>query len=109
MSQIKPLAMNQRVLTWTCICPIDVNTNKRKKLLFIIFTCAIYLSIICGLASSYAFLVAHLSTDLEEAFYALLQITVFAGLIYVQLIAFILRHKITAFLGTLSEIYESSK
>lgn len=106
--QIKPLATNQRVLTWICVCPVESTTSKNTKLLCIMFTITLYLIILIAFASSFVFFIENISIDMEKSFYALLQLIVFTGQAYVLMSIFISRHKITAFIKTLSDIYETS-
>lgn len=106
---IKPLATIHRVLTWICVCQADKNTSKWKKFCFIIITCILFVTIFFSFATSYVFFTNTVSTDLEEALYALLQVFAFAGLAYVVTSAVILRQKFEVFLKSLSEIYQSSK
>lgn len=105
--QIKPLTTNARVLTWICICPVEANTSKKRKLTYIIFTFTLFLTVLTTFISSYVFFKENFSNDIEKSFYALLQLIVYLGLTYVILSIFLSRHKITAFLKTLSDIYEA--
>lgn len=104
-----PLPTNQRVLTWLCVRPMDADENQWKKLFYIAFTITFLTIDLTGLFSSIAFFLINISIDLEESLYALFQISAFLGLTYMCIVAFLLRYKITAFLGTLSQIYDARK
>lgn len=104
-----PLPTNQRVLTWLCIRPMNTDENRWKKLFYIMFSITFVSMDLTGLFSSVAFFLINISTDLEESLYALFQISAFSGLTYMCIVAFLLRNEITAFLGTLSQIYDARK
>lgn len=103
---MKPLETNQQILTFLCIFP---TTNKCKRRIYIVLSVFLLVIEICGLASSATFVLNHISTDLEEAIYAIFQVAAFSGLIYMIIVTIILRNKIIDFFRTLSKICETSK
>ena len=73
------------------------------------YTFFIFASNLGGLVSSYVYFSKNVSTDLEEALYALLQVVAFVGLFYIITTAILLRRKFTKFLNTLTNICEASE
>lgn len=109
MNKMKPLATNQRVLTWLCVCPFDLNTNLCQKAFYIISTALLFASEVGAFVSSIIFFVENISNDLEGSLYAVFQFVAFTGLIYMSIMAFILRDRINMFLESLATIYQESK
>lgn len=105
---MKPLVTNKNVLTWLCILPAQEQTNKRMKLIYIAFTFTLSITCFCGLASSLAFMMEYLSTNLENCLYALFQVAADASAFYMVMVALFLRHKMAALFDNLSEIYNKS-
>lgn len=106
--EMGPLATNQRVLTWLCICPFDQDASIWKKSFFIILTLFLFTFEVSSWVSSIIFFVTNVSVDLENCLYAVFQIAATSGLIYMWMVAFISRKRINQFLGTLANIYDES-
>lgn len=106
---MEPIASNRRVLTWLCLCPFDPSTSTWKRAFFVISTIFLFASEVGAFISSIIFFVKNVSNDLEGSLYAVFQFVAFTGLIYMSIVAFILRKRINMFLGTLSTIYEESE
>lgn len=88
---------------------MDTGESLWKKLFYVTFSLTFFSANLSGLLSSVAFFVENISTNLEESLYAFFQISAFSGLTYMCIVAFLLRSRITAFLGTLSKIYDTCK
>lgn len=106
---MKPLEMNRRVLTWLCVYPASENTSKSTKTLYVIFTLIILSGNLIGLGLSIDYFLKSASTDLEDSLYALFQILATAKMSYTMIVAYFLRHRITAIFVSLSDIYDASK
>lgn len=107
--RIAPLQTTRCVLTWLYLYPADQNTNKWKKLAYIIVSLIVFIVNVCGLAASVAFFMKFVSTDLEESIYALFQITGILPQIASMLVAFALRQKIFVIFEKLTTIYIECK
>lgn len=106
---MKPLTVHRQMLTWLSICPPEANATLMKKYLYIIFT-VLDIIIVFGVTSaSLVYFVKMVLIDLQESLYALLQIVVYFGIIYVIFVAILLRHKISGIFDKLSLIYETCK
>lgn len=129
--QTMPLKTNRQMLAWLWILP---TTSKWKKVSYIIFSFILFTSNVGALVTSYVYFAKNLSTDLEEALYAMLQVkailffffrfmavemklfslqwnqvAAFFGLNYMIITAFIFRHEFGKIIKTLTKIYETSK
>lgn len=62
-----------------------------------------------GLIASVIYFWNNVRLDLEPSLYALFQTIGTSGVTYMCIVAFFMRHKITALLGTLSTIYDTRK
>lgn len=76
---MKPLATHERVLTWLCICPAEDGTSKWMISLYIIFISIAFVFEVSILVSSYVYFLKNMSDNLEEALYALAQISGFGN------------------------------
>lgn len=108
-SEMNPLATNQRVLTWLCICPFDRDTRIWQKTLCVILTLFLFTFIFSLLVSSIVFFVQNVSIDFESCLYAVFQIAGISGLIDEWSVAFILRKRVHLLFGSLAKIYEESE
>lgn len=104
-----PLAAHRQVWTWCCVYPIDENSSKWQKFIYIIFTLTIFLAIISVVPVSVAYIIRYMSDDPKGSLHALLQISAYTGISYVAINAFIVRLKIIAIFDGLSNIYEKSE
>lgn len=105
-SRVKPLGMNQRVLTWLCIHHSSANVG--RKLINIIFSIICLSFEICGTAGSIVYFMSVIAIDLNETFYALFQIVAVSGVIYMYLVALLQRKKISTFIESLNQIFAAS-
>lgn len=91
------------------MCSVDKTQDPRKKILYF-FCFLLVLSVnVAALIAATKFALKFFSTDLEECLYAFFQISAIAGIVYVMLAAFLLRHKISTIFIQLSDIYAASK
>lgn len=107
-SKMKPLLKISEVFQWFCM--FDTNNDiKSKRITYFIFTSTGFIATIILLAASMTFFSEYVRIDLEEALYALCQIAVHSGVLYVFIVAFILRRRIFTIFESLSKIYELSE
>lgn len=106
---MKPLVTTKKFLTWLCICPLDENSNKSKKLFCIAFSVIFIGNQVVAFAGSLTFFLKYVSIDLEVCLYALFQLAAEVGVMYMIIVAFIHRFKIAALFENLSKIYDESK
>lgn len=106
---MKPLVTTTLVCRWFCICAPEDNSTTSKKIAYILLTSIAFVVTLALVAASMTFFMKNVSNDLEEALYALCQIVVHSGLLYVIIVAFFLRHKIRVIFNSLAEIYDASK
>lgn len=103
---MKPFFTTQRVLVWFVVCPADKNSNRWKKIAYHIFTLVTFFSI---LFAYFAYFVKFKSIHLDTSLYAVLMSIFVSGLIFLSMVMFAYRHKISNLMNKLSDIYNSSK
>lgn len=106
---MEPLITNHRVSIWLCICPADENTSKLKKILHRMFSGFCVISMICTFIASLIFALKNTSAKIEESLFAMLQIVTISAMIYMLVVASILRRKIANIFKSLSDICRASK
>lgn len=105
---MKALETIQQVFVWLCICPVDENSPKAKKLVCIALSGIVLAIIATMVIGSTAFVMQYASDDLERSLYAFYQIFGWAPIFYMFVVALVLRHKINALFGELSIIYDTA-
>lgn len=106
---MEPLKTNRQVLIWLCICPPKKDTRLNDKWCHAIFSWIIFTLNFCACLLPVLFFIKCISTDLESSLFALFQIFATANVIYMTIILFFYREKITAIFEGLSIIYAASK
>lgn len=106
---MKPLELNQKALIWLFMCSADKTADRRKKILYFFCFLLVFSANVAALIAATKFALKFFSTDLKESLYAFFQISAIAGIVYVMLAAFLLRHKINTIFTQLSDIYAASK
>lgn len=105
-----PLPTNRRVLTWCCVYQNDDDqTDKYEKLLRRAFALSVFGMSMIGFVVSAAYFVKFVSIDFEESLFALLQMCGECNMVYISIIVFMLRHKISGIFKTISAIYDECK
>lgn len=106
---MNPLIIDQQVLSWFCVCLTSDTKSVGSRIASITFSFSCLIANACAVAASATFFAKFVSIDLEESLYALFQITAYSQVVYIYIMAFILRHKVTAIFGNLLKIYNTSK
>lgn len=99
--------MNQRVLSWVYLYPL--NDIWWKKLPSFVFGLSAFSVLVSVVIMSVAFFLVFISTNLEAALFALLQIFACSAVAYEMICVFYLRHKIAALYRGLYFIYDLRK
>lgn len=107
--KMKPLVTNYRVLTWLCVCPPEESINRRRKLVYIPLISSILIGNIFFVWTSIVFFTKTVSVNLEASLFSLLQILAFSNIIYLIIVASILRRQIAGLFSGLSRIYDESE
>lgn len=95
------LETNRRVLTWLCIYPADENTSKWQKRAHIAFSAFVFAANIFVFGASCIYFYKYASADLATSLMALCQISAWFSVLYIGIITFLSRHKITAVIDSL--------
>ncbi|XP_055307926.1 odorant receptor 85c-like [Sitodiplosis mosellana] len=103
-----PLATSRLMLTWHCVCPAGDSTNEWLKLAHVPFISLILIAQWSAVASSFAFFMKFISTDLETALYAVFQMAAFSPAVYSIFVTLLLRRDINDLLDQLSQFYRDA-
>lgn len=103
---MNPLAMNQRVLSWICICPTDSGVKKR---ICMVYSVTMPISLVTVIVTSALYFNEFAMIDLGASMYALYQIVVSLSMEYIIISAYIVRKKFNKIFTDLKEIYKLSK
>lgn len=103
---MKLLPTIKRILTWLCIYRDSEYTQKWEN---IVFSMTVYIGDICGAFSSIAYFLLFMSTNLENALFALMGFVAFYSQIYVIISVMTFRHKVCTIFKQLAKIYSASK
>lgn len=106
---MKPLATAQVVLTWIGILSGDESTSWWKERASVIFTFFAFVSLVCGFAAGVTFIVKFISIDLESSLFGISVSLAYFSVIYVILVALLLRSQIPEIFQELSEIHAASE
>lgn len=101
------LKSNRRVLIWLCIYPADENTSELQKRAHIAFSVFVFGLNLFACGASAVYFIKYASDDLESSLLALSQMSGCINALYINIITFFYRHKITAVIDSLSDIYKS--
>lgn len=103
---MKPLASNQRILTWLCVLPSKENTSKWKKQVYIALVLALIVADLTIFTSSFLYVLKFMSIDLIETSNGFIQCFAAIPMGNAIIVAFIYRHKIQKVFKQLSTFYE---
>lgn len=107
-SKMRPLKLNQQLMTWIFINSSSETTSLLKRVVYIFLGCAVFASQLAAFAASVAFLIKFLSIDIERSLYTSFQILTSAPAAYMFVVACVSRHKINALFGSLTTICDES-
>lgn len=105
-----PLINNRRALAWFCMYTAsDIGISRRSKHGYILFTLFVFgFNVAIDILTMHSFF-WFIERDSEEAVYVLIQAAGAINMMYIPITGFILRHKITAMLNNLTNIYKKRK
>lgn len=108
-TKMMPLKPNQLVFAWFCVYSKNESPIWWKKALYITFTVIVWMVVIGAFSSSAAFFLKYASSDLEEALYAVFQMTTLLTMATGLALLHYFRQKLIDIFSKLSCIYEESK
>lgn len=104
-----PLKTNRHVLTWLCLYQNDEKLQKREKLKHYTFALVHFALNVIGFTASATYFVKFVIGNFEESLFALAQSFGEANMIYITIINFMLRQKITNIFKAISSIHNDCK
>lgn len=102
---MNPLETTQKVMKWLCMCAPHPTEKTSKKVAYVLCLSIGITAYLGMIASSVAFFVKYVSIDVGESLYALYQIAV-SGMLYVVIVAILMRYRIDALFQNLAMIYK---
>lgn len=105
---MKPLRMNQWVLTWLSLYPPGKTTSVWKRLAYVIIDLIVLGTNECGLGASGTYFLRYLPIDLAQSLFAFFYIVCFVSAIYAAISMFFLRQKMPGIFENLSRIFNTS-
>lgn len=101
--------MAQQVLSWLCILPPEDSTSVRKQRAFKVFTFAVVAHLASGSIGGVIFIRKFALIDFENSLFSFCICLGCACMVYVAIVAYILRSKILTIFENLSEFYDTCK
>lgn len=107
---MKPLETTHRCLIWLCMCPPNETSSRCQKISYTVFGTIVLVAIISAFVSNVVFCMQFISIDLERSMFAVMFVAAQFGIIYMALVAIILkREKINTIFKDLTIIYGNGK
>lgn len=103
---MKPIAIDQRILTWLCVLPAEENTSKWKKRAYILLVLGLIVANITVFSSSLIYAMKFISIDLQRTMIVSPQVIAAIPMANTIVVTFFLRHKIPPIFEKLSKFYE---
>lgn len=99
----------RQLLTWLLVCPAQEPMSRRQKAISILLILTIISVPICGLPIGLATILKYKSNELEKSLNTIFEAIALSSAVYIIVITFYQRKKITSMFDHLSEIYSSSE
>lgn len=106
---MRPLVISQEVMTWLGILPSDNLNSIWKKSVQIITSFVIIVTLIMTFAGSIAFISENTVDHLDKIIFAYCISFIAIRMLYIALVAYLVRHGIYKVFKDLEEIYDKSK
>lgn len=103
------LVKTKWVLTWLGMFPLDTCSSKQKIIAVVLAALTVLTISSAGSAAHLAFFQKFWTTNPKDSLFAACGVVTFGSNSYVLMVAFSLRHKISAIFDGLSKIYDDSK
>lgn len=105
---METLTTNRRMLTWLSICSANETQSKWNKSIYIAFSLAAIAIEVIGFSSSLVFFLKNVSSDINAALFAFMQMIAMLGTIYAYISALVSHYKIREMIQHLVDIYVES-
>lgn len=106
---MEPLLTNRRIMMWLCVCPAIATSTKWQRFGYMVFTFFIIALNLSGLAASAVFFTKFVWTDLENSLFNIFNMSGHLSVLYMFIILFSSRRKITSLYEFLAELYRARK
>lgn len=103
------LELNQRIFTWLCIYPLNVNASYKSKLISIIFTGFSLTFMFFTIISSALYIIKHANPNFEGVLYATFQFFGAMSTVYMTITAYFLRPEIVKVFNMFCHIHAKSE
>lgn len=109
LANVKPLAVDQQILTWLCVLPANEDISKAMRLAKIALVLALIAADLTVFASSLMYAVKFVSIDFQEFSVALYAVIAAFPMANSIAMAFLYRYKVPPIFGNLSGFYDKCK
>lgn len=106
---MKPLATDQRILTWLCVLPAEGKTQKWGKLPYFVLILSLIVAALSVFLTSLLYTIKFISIDLLETSIGIYQMIAIIPMANTIVMTFFCRHKIPPIFEKLSKFYEKCK
>lgn len=106
---MEPLATTQLLLKWICILPVTKPIASWKSVARTMSVVMQVLVTIFAISAYYAFVVENIKTDLEDTLLTAMALITCSGLVYMMVVAFFTRHRVSTIFQELSIIYNAGR
>lgn len=106
---MKGLRLNQVVLQWLGICPIDDVKNLRKQWIRYIFGFLVCTFIVSMMVANFFYCIKYIDIDIEGVLYAMFSLLSSINVLYAIISLAINRVKVSLIFTRLQELYDQSK
>lgn len=106
---MKPLEINQRVLTWLYACSMIELAGKWRQFAKIVFTLSIIITHLQSVIACTVFIYKNVLNNLEETLFSLFHTIGALSTLYQAIATVLLKHKLQAIFNGLTKIYNDSK
>lgn len=106
---MKPLSTNRLMLTWLFFLPAETTVSIQQKLSYLLVFLIVFEVTVTYYIGYWAYLLKHLPIDLEEALYAVYEVSVAFGVIFITVAAPFERYKMNLIFEGLEIIYDERK
>lgn len=106
---MKPLSTAQQMQTWLCLYPHDEASSIWEIRTHIAFAFTINAIQLFGISAGITFVLRFISINFEISLFGCMVCLNHSSVVYMNLVAFIMRNKIYVIFGDLLEIYKECK
>lgn len=106
---MQPLLTTNRMMMWLSMCSADQSSTQRQRIAYVAFTSAIFLVNLISFLASLTYVFTFFSTNFDNVVFSFMTMTGEFGMIYIMIVAILMKSEIVEIFKSLSTIYKTSK